>query len=1653
MLKRSTLRRCDAARRSRVAGPRSFRPAGEPLEARRMLSLSSGLQGYWQFEGDGLDSSEYGRDLVIEGGAGFAPGRFGQALDLHRDNAQYAVRPMSDAAFNLGGGDFTIQIWINFANGWTSTSPHSYTLIEKFVGASGPGWSFEINYDSASTQKLTFHGAGSSVSTAVPFTTDHWHHLIVRRSGSTFTLFFDGQPALTATRTAAVSENEMPLLIGKRNAPSGQNHAFDGRLDDVATWNRALSDSEIAALSNQGTGHILTSVSLVYDHAPGLSSDPQHLTAVGNVLFFTADNGTQGRELWKSDGTEAGTVLVKDIHTGAGSSSPEHLTNVGGLLYFSAQTGSAGHELWKSDGTEAGTVLVKDIAPAGAHSSPRYLTNVSGVLFFSADPSGSNDRELWKSDGTAAGTVQVRDIFPGGPPAGGSSNPRELTNVNGTLFFTANNNSLGTELWKSNGTAAGTVMVRDIRPGSDSSNPRYLINVNGTLFFSALHLSHGTELYKSDGTAAGTILVKDIVAGSASANPRAFTELNGQLFFTTSGSGQVWTSDGTENGTFVAIDLGPGAGVNELKNVRDTLYLSGLRLDESNTILLSQDLWTSDGTQQGTITIKNLFADSAFPYNPTPTDSNGLTFLVVNDRENGLELWQTDGTAQGTTIVKDIVSGVKSSSPRHLTNADGVLYFIADGPLGRELWKSDGTDSGTALVKDIRPGVYPAVGISPQQLLNVDGQLYFQSVNDLWTSDGTMSGTHQVTSLTPSDHYNFQQLTEVGGKLYFTVNNGLFANGNELWKSDGTAAGTTIVKDLSPGLFGDSDPYELTNVGGTLFFAAENFLHQRELWKTDGTENGTVTVKDIRPDVSSHPDRLTNVGGVLFFRADDGVNGGELWKSDGTGEGTVLVKDIRPGAADSQPDAMVEIGGILYFTADDGTNGRELWKSDGTAAGTVLVKDIRPGVSGSNLGGFTNVGGIVYFTADDGINGRELWMTDGTELGTKLVSDVRAGSEGSLPNSLTNVNGTLFFTGERTSEGRELFKSDGSAAGTVLVQDINSGSGTSHPTNLISIRGILFFSANDGTHGRELWQSDGTSAGTKLISDIRPGPSGSDPGVLTNVNGVLYFSANDGLRGQELWRLTYVVADAGGPYTIEEGESLVLDASSSAYVPGSTLSWDVNDDGIFGDAEGELATLTWSELLALGIDGGSNNVPVRMRIYGELNSIVDSPLTSLSVANAPPLVSIAGPHVGQAQIANLFTFHAHDPSTFDQAGSFTYEIDWNNDGTFDQTVVDDDSVDVGHAFTSHGSHIIAVRATDKDGGVGPVSTHVIHVFSLVSSSGDILWNGSDGRDQVEFVQIDPTTVEVRTLRLGGHEVSFVEQLPVTGLVRAFGHHGHDRLDASQLTTTTVYFEGGFGDDTLIGGEADDTIKGEYDDAAGDGAEGNDWIEGRGGHDTLIGDGAEGGADTILGGDGNDVIRGDGGDGAEGLSDSLLGGNGNDIVSGNTGDDFLDGGAGHDLLMGGRDGSEGNDTIISGSGNDILIGGKGNDRLVATSGRNILLGGRGADTLIAGGGGDLLVSDATDYDQNPAGLTAMLAEWTSSGSYATRINNIRTGGGLTGGHTLNAGTSVIDDEAVDHLLGNDQIELNWYIYNFAFDQITGQHVSEIANDTNGTAPPP
>ncbi|HEX3554298.1 MAG TPA: ELWxxDGT repeat protein [Thermoanaerobaculia bacterium] len=288
--------------------------------------------------------------------------------------------------------------------------------------------------------------------------------------------------------------------------------------------------------------------------------NPDRLTALGDTLFFSADSGFEGNNLWATDTTSAHPVGAFGTG-GTPLSSPKGLTVFGNRLVYNTVSGG----LWQTDGTFPGTTPF-DIQPDPVHlTAPNQLTVLGDQLFFAADD-GTSGMELWKTDGTKSGTKRVKDIRPGP-----GSSMEELDDrrpgshfpvaAGGKLFFVADDGVTGRELWQSDGTEAGTSLVKDIRPTPGSSEIFWLTAVGQRVFFVAFDEVHGWGLWVSDGTEAGTRVVLDVVEGPGSSLPSQLTAVDGVLLFSAwdpDHGAEPWRSDGTRAGTRRLLDVAPG---------------------------------------------------------------------------------------------------------------------------------------------------------------------------------------------------------------------------------------------------------------------------------------------------------------------------------------------------------------------------------------------------------------------------------------------------------------------------------------------------------------------------------------------------------------------------------------------------------------------------------------------------------------------------------------------------------------------------------------------------------------------------------------------------------------------------------------------------------------------------------------------------------------------------------------------------------------------------------------------------------------------------------------------------------------------------------------------------------------------------------------
>ena len=307
---------------------------------------------------------------------------------------------------------------------------------------------------------------------------------------------------------------------------------------------------------------------------------------------------------------------------------------------------------------------------APSASSARIITPVGGGnLFFVADD-GVHGPELWKSNGAAGGTALVKNIY----PATAGSNPIDLVAGTTNLYFLANDGVDGQQLWTTTG--AGATMLTTAAEGAINSSTAPVVVGNEVYFVLQRPSTHGNELWKSDGTPAGTMLVDDINPGTVGSNPSTLVATGSKVFFIDGGG--LWASDGTVGGTTLVLSTHLFNGIiNSLTAGQNDAYFM------FNTSQTGTEIWKSDGTVGGTAAIDlNPGSGSSSVSNLTPVGSE--LYFDLNNTASGNELWKSDGTVAGSSLVDDINPGSASSNPSDLTAVGSKLFFVArrDGTHG-----------------------------------------------------------------------------------------------------------------------------------------------------------------------------------------------------------------------------------------------------------------------------------------------------------------------------------------------------------------------------------------------------------------------------------------------------------------------------------------------------------------------------------------------------------------------------------------------------------------------------------------------------------------------------------------------------------------------------------------------------------------------------------------------------------------------------------------------------------------------------------------------------------------------------------------------------------------------------------------------------------
>lgn len=754
---------------------------------------------------------------------------------------------------------------------------------------------------------------------------------------------------------------------------------------------------------------------------------------------------------------------------------PRPFTRVGDDYFFSGTTGLLGEAAYKTNGQPGGTALLLDAYP-GAFSSfglsgedvAHFTPFNGGVAFITSQGS---ERRLFFYDPASQQVQKVADI--GGDPQ--EFEDGTLIVLNGKLVFPVND-GIFSELWSSDGTAAGTGPFLDqLGLSSGHGVVRHLTAApNGQVAFMFLNGSGQPRgVYRTDGTASGTQLLVE-----------GFPDFLGK-----------------ERGEDLIAFLGDQAIISMVVNNKGCV------------------LYGSDGTPAGTRLLKDFTPQTGLPADlEGALEWDGKLYFNGAVTNKVRKLYETNGRPNGTFPVG---KGIRvPSEPWDMQMYAGRLHFTALTPNGqRELYKYDGRRyeqlTGTAL------GDYFGAG---RELTQAGGVLFYvdedATSSRLVASLGTGDKTHAVAGVpVGTTDQPVRCLTPTpGGQLLLSAPSRLGRAG--LWSVDPQTLFATMVFELDgAGATESSNPQSPARVGGDVYVSA-GADGERGVWRIDDQLVPTEVVKGARLNVTQGPEFFELADqAVLFFTAEAAGFGGEPYVWNAAARETVQLGDLSPGVASTKVLASCAFAGALYFIAEteQGAGGLQTWlyRSDGSAAGTVALHTAADSV----LQAFGDR--LLFMHAEDA-SGVEPWLTDGTSAGAALLADLTPGNGSTQLLEPQVIGNRLLFLVTSSPYRGTLYVSDGTAAGTTSL-GTQGGVFLSLEPGDHSLRTAvwneeLYLTIDDGFHGRELWKSGGTPESTQLVVDLTPGSSGSKLTYLTAGEGGVYFANGVGILLSDLYR-------------------------------------------------------------------------------------------------------------------------------------------------------------------------------------------------------------------------------------------------------------------------------------------------------------------------------------------------------------------------------------------------------------------------------------------------------------------------------------------------------------------------------------------------------
>lgn len=742
---------------------------------------------------------------------------------------------------------------------------------------------------------------------------------------------------------------------------------------------RQLRKNYLATFELLERRDVFAAATLVHDinaiqDSNSLALQMSEVAAFGSSGYFSSTTLDAGSELWRTDGTQAGTYLVKDLQPGQQSSNPNSFFEFQGSVYFAAALND-GYFLFRTDGTSAGTV------PIALTIGQKPLVLGNRIYFGGYDE--ANGTELWSSDGTPQGSGPVADLFPG---IDGSS-PNSLTQQGSKVLFQAYGPS-GPRLYSFDTVSKQMTILNE-----------NLTSVNSLKPFGAKTLVvTGGELWTTDGTIDGTEKLLNsgqpivAIAANGSVQGKVILESNGL-------NGMRIEAVGATGFVNLLIEFPYYAAITYSAEINSQVLFSAYNYNDG-----ARSMYLTDGTASGTVLVST----------PTGFSPNMELSVVWNDdwyfpgyqfSTSSSDLWKYSPNSNSLTRLDDGSASLPSDLTKPVVTGNGLYWGDnLQSPANVSFLRrtADGinvTTSSTAF-----DGLY---GVRALSVLN--NNVTFAGVTSQGLALRTTADT-EVSSLTPNvpgvtygaiDTSNYStRPASLNGKKYFFADSDN-QNGNELWRTDGTSAGTIQIADVD---FGYTT--RLIATTNNLYVFGESNAGV-SLWSVNETTPGVDFVTTFATNLVP-----TAVLGDRIVLTDS--NNG-LWVSDGTSDGTVLVTTLYGNLY--QP---VVVGQTVYFSGNNSDGQRCLWKSDGTALGTVIAAT---GL-GANWYQVTTDGSSIFWASSD--DGYTLWRSDDglqtrQQIGKSVVHDLSA------------VGGLLYYVRWIDSQYADLYRTDSSIGGPQRV--------------------------------------------------------------------------------------------------------------------------------------------------------------------------------------------------------------------------------------------------------------------------------------------------------------------------------------------------------------------------------------------------------------------------------------------------------------------------------------------------------------------------------------------------------------------------------------------------------------------------------------------